>query len=83
MPSPDGLVGDQIPVGARIVAVADTFDAVTSLRPYRPAMRHREAQALLERESGHQFDPKVVGAFRDRCSGLRDQIGLRRVAFRG
>ena len=61
---PDGLVGKTIPLGARIVAVADTFDAVTSMRPYRPAIRHREALELLEVEAGTQLDPDVVDAFR-------------------
>lgn len=80
---PDGLVGDEIPVGARIVAAADTFDAATSPRPYRPAMGLREALALLRRESGRQLDPRVTEAFRRRYSGLRGHFGLRRVAFRG
>lgn len=80
---PDRLHGDEIPIGARIVAAVDTFDAVTSPRPYRPAMSHREALALLEREAGSQFDPKVISAFRARYSGLRGYLGLRRVAFRG
>jgi putative nucleotidyltransferase with HDIG domain len=80
---PDGLSGDEIPVGARIIAVADTFDAVTSPRPYRPALDLREALTLLEHEAGSQFDPKVIGAFRGRYSGIRGHLGLRRVAFRG
>ena len=80
---PDGLAGEEIPIGARIVAVADTFDAVTSSRPYRPALSRREALALLRREAGSQLDPAVVGAFRRRYSGLRGSLGLRRVALRG
>jgi putative two-component system response regulator len=80
---PDGLLGDEIPVGARIIAVADTFDAATSPRPYRPAMSLREAQALLDSGAGSQFDPEVISAFRGRYSGLRGSFGLRRVAFRG
>lgn len=80
---PDSLRGEEIPIGSRIVAVADTFDAVTSARPYRPAMSHREALALVDRESGAQFDPAVVAAFRGRYSGIRGYLGLRRVAFRG
>jgi HD-GYP domain-containing protein (c-di-GMP phosphodiesterase class II) len=68
---PDGLAGEKIPIGARIVAVADTFDAVTSVRPYRPPLTHPEALALLEVEAGMQLDPEVVAAFRVHCSGLR------------
>jgi putative nucleotidyltransferase with HDIG domain len=62
---PDRLAGERIPLGARIVAVADTFDALTSLRPYRPAMRHREALELLGAEAGTQLDPAAVAAFGD------------------
>jgi HD-GYP domain-containing protein (c-di-GMP phosphodiesterase class II) len=62
---PDGPIGKAIPLGARIaVAVADTFDAVTSTRPFRPAIRRREALELLEAEAGTQLDPDVVSAFR-------------------
>ncbi|MGB7588725.1 MAG: HD-GYP domain-containing protein, partial [Solirubrobacterales bacterium] len=68
---PDGLVGDQIPLGARIVAVADTFDALTSRRPYRPAMAHREALALLDEEAGTHLDRDAVKAFRHHYSGHR------------
>jgi HD-GYP domain-containing protein (c-di-GMP phosphodiesterase class II) len=68
---PDGLAGDAIPIGARIVAVADSFDAVTSERPHRPALDQERALALLEREAGAQLDPEVVAAFRVHCSGLR------------
>ena len=60
---PDRLAGEEIPLGARIIAVADTFDAVTSTRAYRPARNHREALALLDAEAGTQLDPDVVSAF--------------------
>lgn len=60
---PSGLDGDQIPIGARIIAVADSFDAMISDRPYRKAMSVDEACRELERYSGTQFDPFVVKAF--------------------
>lgn len=60
---PDGLVGDQIPLGARIVGVCDAFDAMVSDRPYREPLPESEALAELERCSGQQFDPDVVEAF--------------------
>jgi two-component system, cell cycle response regulator len=60
---PDGLAGEEIPLGARIVAVCDAFDAMISPRPYRPARTHEAAIAELARCSGSQFDPAVVAAF--------------------
>jgi diguanylate cyclase (GGDEF)-like protein len=59
---PDRLVGDQIPLGSRIVFVADAFDAMTSNRVYRPSVGRDDALAELERCSGAQFDPTVVDA---------------------
>lgn len=60
---PDGLKGDEIPLSARIIAVADTFDAMTTDRPYRKALTFQDAFAELSRCSGGQFDPSVVEAF--------------------
>jgi HD-GYP domain-containing protein (c-di-GMP phosphodiesterase class II) len=61
---PAGLKGENIPLDARIIAVADAYDAMTSLRPYRHGRATRE-QALeeLQRYAGRQFDPIVVKAF--------------------
>lgn len=60
---PQGLRGEAIPLGARIFAVVDTFDAMTSDRPYRRALGIREVREEIERCSGTQFDPQVVKAF--------------------
>jgi len=60
---PDGLKADQIPLIARIITVADAFDAMTSDRPYRKALTNKQAYAELERCKGAQFDPEVVDAF--------------------
>jgi two-component system cell cycle response regulator len=60
---PDGLVGQAIPLGARIIAVCDAYDAMTTTRPYRQAMSEADALAELRRCAGHQFDPRVVAAF--------------------
>nr|WP_277998770.1 HD-GYP domain-containing protein [Moorella sulfitireducens] len=57
---PYGLQGGEIPLGARIIALADAFDAMTSLRPYQPTRTPEEALAILNRGSGSQFDPQVV-----------------------
>jgi len=60
---PDGLRGQEIPLAARIVAVCDAYDAITSDRCYRPARSGADARQELARESGRQFDPSVVEAF--------------------
>jgi HD-GYP domain-containing protein (c-di-GMP phosphodiesterase class II) len=60
---PGGLAGEQIPVEARILAVADTFDAMTSDRAYRRALSPERAVAELRRCAGTQFDPEVVAVF--------------------
>lgn len=62
---PLGLRGDQIPLGARIIAVVDAFDAMTTTRPYRLALPVESAVAELRKERGRQFDPEVVNAFLD------------------
>ncbi len=62
--APDRLVGDAIPVEARVAAVADSFDAMTSGRPYRAGMAVEDAMAELERCAGSQFDPECVQAFK-------------------
>jgi putative nucleotidyltransferase with HDIG domain len=60
---PDGLKGTKIPLISRIVAVADTWDAMTSDRPYRKARSHQQAVDELKRCSGKNFDPKVIKVF--------------------
>jgi HD-GYP domain-containing protein (c-di-GMP phosphodiesterase class II) len=60
---PDGLTGDEIPLGARIVALCDAFDAMVTERPYRAGMSTEDALAEIKRCSGSQFDPAVVDAF--------------------
>lgn len=62
---------DEIPLGARIISVADTFDAITSRRPYRATRRHKDALEILRREAGSQLDERVVGAFITYYTGRR------------
>ena len=62
---PRGLKSDEIPLGARIFAVADTLDAIMSDRPYRPAQSFDAARAEILAWSGRQFDPDVVNAFKE------------------
>jgi HD-GYP domain-containing protein (c-di-GMP phosphodiesterase class II) len=74
---PRGLKGDEIPLGARIFAVVDAYDAMTSHRPYRKARPHRNAMEEIVRNSGSQFDPDVVRAFleAERQGLLEDKRG--------
>jgi HD-GYP domain-containing protein (c-di-GMP phosphodiesterase class II) len=60
---PDRLAGDEIPLGARVFAVADALDAMTSHRPYRRAMSWQAARTEILAQSKRQFDPNVVDAF--------------------
>jgi HD-GYP domain-containing protein (c-di-GMP phosphodiesterase class II) len=73
---PDGLAGSDIPLGARIIAVADTFDAITSSRAYRPACRQKLALDVLAQESGAQLDAAAVAAFRRSYSARRSLAWL-------
>jgi ribonuclease P protein subunit RPR2 len=60
---PDGLSGEDIPLAARLFAVADTLDALTTTRPYRPASPLRTAREVIAAGAGTQFDPQAVAAF--------------------
>jgi len=72
---PDGLAGDEIPVGARIIMIADTIDAMTSDRPYRKAMSLARAVEELEKYAGRQFDPGLV-KLTAKSAGIRRLLGL-------
>jgi putative nucleotidyltransferase with HDIG domain len=76
---PLGLDGENIPLGARIFAIADTLDAITSDRPYRKGASFQDAREEIERCSGRQFDPDIVDAFlalpREMWSEIRGRVG--------
>ncbi|HEV3468031.1 MAG TPA: HD domain-containing phosphohydrolase, partial [Pyrinomonadaceae bacterium] len=73
---PEGLAGEQIPVGARIIRVADAYDAMTSPRPFRDALDHQAAVAELLEGAGSRFDPEAVRAFcgLEALAKIRDHI---------
>jgi HD-GYP domain-containing protein (c-di-GMP phosphodiesterase class II) len=71
---PRGLKGEQIPLGARIFAVADTLDAITSDRPYRQADTFEAARREIERCSGTQFDPRVVKVYLEMPNRLWEDL---------
>jgi HD-GYP domain-containing protein (c-di-GMP phosphodiesterase class II) len=60
---PHGLAGAEIPIGSRIVAIADAYEAMRSNRPYKPSITHEAAIAELRRQRGTQFDPELVDMF--------------------
>ncbi len=76
---PDGLGGEAIPVSARVFAVADTLDAVTTRRPYREPSSLAVAREIIEAGNGTHFDPEVVAAFRalpdSAIDAIRERIG--------
>jgi len=71
---PDGLAGESIPIGARIIMVADTLDAMTTDRPYRKALSLHRALDELSKHAGRQFDPKLV-AIVTKSAGIRRLLG--------
>lgn len=73
---PDGLQGNAIPLHARIFAVVDVFDALTSERPYKKAMPFAEALSIIERDSGQHFDPRIVTVFMGIIPDLYTRVGL-------
>jgi len=77
---PHGLAGEQIPLQARILGIADTFDAMSSSRSYRPAMPREKVLAEIARCAGSQFDPSVVAAFQRIDLGEYDRLMARQAA---
>ncbi len=75
---PRGLRGESIPLGARIFAIADVFDAVTTFRPYRMPMSAQDARALIRREAGRHFDPRIIDAFE---IALPEMVQVMRASF--
>lgn len=70
---PDGLSGEAIPLVARIFALVDVFDALTSVRPYKPAFPLEKTLSIMEREVGQHFDPTIYAVFRQIAPGLYEQ----------
>lgn len=76
---PSGLAGEAIPLGARILAIADVFDALTSARPYREAMTAEYTRDWIAERAGSHFDPHLVGAFVELLARRPDFLVLPRV----
>ncbi len=69
---PEGLSGDDIPISARLMAVADVYDALISRRVYKDGMPHEKAVAIIQQGSGSHFDPDVAEAFMEAAEAFRD-----------
>ena len=76
---PDGLRGDEIPITARIMTIADSFDSMREERQYRKAMTREEAIAVLKEGSGTFFDPHIVSAFLDQLDEFEEEIRSKQV----
>jgi ribonuclease P protein subunit RPR2 len=74
---PDGLAGEEIPLAARVFAVADVLDALTTDRPYRPASTFAVARKMIIAESGRQFDPRVIEVFISIDDSVFERIAAR------
>ena len=80
---PRGLAGEDIPLAARILSLADCYDALTTSRPYKEAWPHAEAMAYLVERAGLEYDPTVFAAFRARAAQadeIRRRLADSRVA---
>jgi putative nucleotidyltransferase with HDIG domain len=75
---PDGLAGDEIPVGARVLSIVDCYDALTSDRPYRRALSHGSAVAMIHERAGSMYDPAMVDAFMRIVPRLRSGFDRKR-----
>jgi HD-GYP domain-containing protein (c-di-GMP phosphodiesterase class II) len=77
---PDRLAGEDIPLTARILCVADVYDALTTARSYRPALKAAEAFRIMERDSGRIFDPKLFEMFYSLMRGRGGAAGTAQAA---
>ena len=87
---PAGLAGEKIPLAARIVSIADVYDALRNRRPYKRGWTHEECVALIRKEAGKMFDPELVaamvrieGSFSTDCPAIRRRGVRRHEAARG
>lgn len=71
---PDGLKGEEIPLAARIISIADAYDALTSDRPYRAALTHREATRIIREGAGRIWDPAIIPLFEEMVSGIPEDF---------
>ncbi|MBO7357525.1 MAG: diguanylate cyclase, partial [Lachnospiraceae bacterium] len=69
---PSGLKGEEIPLSARVMAVADVFDALVSKRSYKPPFSFEEAVNIIREGAGSHFDPVIVGAFLDNLDAVKE-----------
>ncbi len=78
---PDGLVGEEIPLTARILSIAETYDALRSARPYRAPMPREKAREHMLARSGSRFDPKLLSLFIKRLAGFESEIAAEGLGY--
>lgn len=78
---PEGLKGEEIPLTARILTVADAYDTLRGTRPYRPAMSREKARQIMQAEAGTRFDPHIVAVLLRYLSALEDEIAANGLAY--
>lgn len=78
---PSGLQADQIPLTARILAVADTYDTLRGARPFRPAVSRDEAKSILASRAGTQFDPEIVEIFLENLTTFEKQVETEKLGY--
>lgn len=78
---PTGLAGEDIPITARILAVADTYDTLRSARPYRQALSHEEAKKVLANDAGKRYDPKIVQIFLKNLPDFEAELDKRSLGY--
>ncbi len=78
---PEGLAGDQIPLTARILAVADAFDTIRGARPYRPALPREKARQIIQTEAGVRFDPMIVDTLLRNLASLESEITAQGLSY--
>lgn len=80
---PNGMAGDQIPLTARILCLADAYDTLRTARPYRPPMSREQARQTIQTESGKRFDPNLVNVFMLNLTALESEIDAAGLGYDG
>ena len=78
---PDGLQGENIPLTARVLSIADAYDTLRGARPYRPALEREKARKIIQSEAGTRFDPRLVSVMMSNLSSLEEEIDAHGLSY--